>query len=59
MVALATTLTNQKTERRIANAKQTTNRGHEKRVNKTPLIALTTYRPHVKFITYKTDQIQK
>ena len=55
MVALATTLTNQKTDRTKANAKQTTNYGQRTRVNKPPLIASTTYLKHVQ-IQNRTPQ---
>ena len=44
MVALATKLTNQKTERRKVNAKQTTNHGPAIHIDELPLIALTPIR---------------
>ena len=46
MVALATTLTNQRTERRKANAKQITNHGPATHIDELPLIALTLIRYH-------------
>ena len=44
MVALATTLTNQRTERRKANAQQITNHGPATHIDELPLIALTLIR---------------
>ena len=41
MVVLATKLTNQRTERRKVNAKQTTNHGPATHIDELPLIALT------------------